>query len=345
MRRIIVFISLMLLFSCAKKETVIAWEDNATYTKILETAGEKNVMLDFIRNGCSWCARLDADTFTNLEVINYVNNNLKAVKMHADSSGVQELIKHYKISGYPTVIIVDPDSTEIDRIIGYLPPEKFLSKLQRIERGENTIADYIKRTTDNTEDFDLWKILTRKYEDRGDLGSAIEVWESVAEANIGNQVLVNYKLIELYARLNKDETGLEEFVVNNLDSEFTQDAFRNIINIQRRNKDINAEVKTWINFVNYMELKRTQSAGFYNSFAWRMSEVGENLDLALEKIQIGIKMVAEDDTSSLAGYMDTEAEVLWKMENIDEAVKIIDKCILLQPDDKYFKDQRAKFLE
>ncbi len=265
--------------------------------------------------------------------------------MHADSVEGKALIEHYKISGFPTILIVNSDSVEIDRIIGYLPPEEFLNELQRIQRGENTIADFIKRTTQNPDDFDLWKLLAGKYEARGDLQSALEVWESVAETDIGDQLLVNYKLVELYAQINKDVTGLEEFIVNNLDSEFTPYAFRNIINVQRRIKDIDAEVQTWINFVHYMELKRTQYAGFYNSFAWRMSEVGENLDLALEKIQIGITMVAEDDSSSLAGFKDTEAEVLWKMGEIDDAVKIIDECILLQPDDKYFKDQKAKFLE
>ncbi len=163
--------------------------------------------------------------------------------MHADSTGVKDIIQHYKISGFPSVVFVDKDGTEIDRIIGYLPPEEFLKELQRIQRGENTIADYIKRTTENPEDFNLWKILASKYEERGDLQSAVEVWESVEEANIGDPLTVQYKLIELYAHINKDETGLEEFVVNNLDSAFTPYAFRNIVNIQRRNKNTEAEVK------------------------------------------------------------------------------------------------------
>lgn len=265
--------------------------------------------------------------------------------MHADSIEGKALIEHYHISGFPTILIVDNDSIEIDRIIGFLPPTEFLKELQRIQIGENTIADYIKKTIQNPDDFDLWKTLAGKYEDRGDLSSSVEVWESVSEANIGDQILVNYKLVELYAYINKDASGLQEFIVNNLDSEFTHSAFRNIINIQRRNKEVDAEVQTWLNFVNYMELKQTQTAVFYNSFAWRMSEIGKNLDLALNKIRVGISMVAEDDSSTLAGYMDTEAEVLWKMGKIDDAVMIIDKCIELQSDDKYFQDQKAKFLE
>lgn len=270
---------------------------------------------------------------------------MKAVKMHADSAEGKALIKHYNIFGFPSIVFVDSDSIEIDRIIDYLPPEEFLTELQRIQRGENTITDYTKRTIENPEDFDLWKKLAEKYEDRRDLRSAIEVWESVAEANIGDQVFVSYKLVELDAIITKEVIGLEEFVVNNLDSEFTQNAFGKIIDIQRRLKDSESEIKTWTNFVHYMELKKIQTAGTYNSFAWRMSEIGMNLDLALEKIRIGIGMIAEDDTSSLAGYMDTEAEVLWKMGNIDEAVKVIDECILLQPNDKYFQNQKEKFLE
>ncbi len=62
---------------------------------------------------------------------------------------MEHIIQHYKISGFPSVVFVDKDGTEIDRIIGYLPPEEFLKELQRIQRGENTIADYIKRTTEN----------------------------------------------------------------------------------------------------------------------------------------------------------------------------------------------------
>jgi len=179
---------------------------------------------------------------------------MKAVKMHADSTEGKALIEHYNIFGFPSIVFVDSDSIEIDRIIGYLPPEEFLTEIQRIQRGENTIQDYIKKTSQNPNDFDLWEKLAEKYEDRRDLQSAIEVWESVAEANIGDQVLVSYKLVELDAIFTKEVIGLEEFVVNNLDSEFTQDAFQNIINIQRRLKDSESEIKTWTNFVHYMVL-------------------------------------------------------------------------------------------
>lgn len=265
--------------------------------------------------------------------------------MHLDSTEGKALVEHYHIRGFPSVVIVDKDSAEIDRIIGYLPPDEFLAELKRIQSGEGTIPDLISKTINDPNNFELWKTLAEKYEDRGDLSSAKEVWESTSEAKIGDSALANYKIVELRARIEQDVTGLQNYVTNNLDSEFTPRAFSNIISIQRRSKDVEAESDTWLKYVNYMELKQIQSAGFYNAFAWRMSELEQNLDLALNKIRLGVNMVAEDDSATVAGYMDTEAEVLWKMGNIEEAVKIIDECIALQPGDKYFTDQKQKFLQ
>ncbi len=265
--------------------------------------------------------------------------------MHADSTEGRALIEHYKVAAYPTIVFVDSDSVEIDRIIGYLPPEEFLSELQRIQHGERTIADYVNKTANNPNDIDSWMKLASKYEDRGDLQSTLEVWESINEANTGDKSFAYYKLIELRAHINNDVEELEFFIADNINSEYAQEAFKNIIRIFRRSKDFEAEADAWRRYANLMELKKMYTASFYNSFAWRMSELDKHLDKALERIRIALEMVAEDDSSTLAGYMDTEAEVLWKMGKNEEAIKVIDKSIALQPNYKYLQDQKAKFLE
>ncbi len=42
-------------------------------------------------------------------------------------------------------------------------------------------------------------------------------------------------------------------------------------------------------------------------------------------------------------YIDTKAEVLWKMGRIDEALIEIQKCLVFSPDDKYYKEQFERF--
>lgn len=50
-KMLVFFVALMLFFSCSKKGPVITWEKNITFAEILESAGEKYVMLDFVRDG------------------------------------------------------------------------------------------------------------------------------------------------------------------------------------------------------------------------------------------------------------------------------------------------------
>ena len=69
-----------------------------------------------------------------------------------------------------------------------------------------------------------------------------------------------------------------------------------------------------------------------------MTELEKNLDIALEKINLALTY-GED-----IKMLDTKAELLWKTGMTNEAVQIIDKCIKLDPDKKYYKDQKNKFL-
>ena len=42
--------------------------------------------------------------------------------------------------------------------------------------------------------------------------------------------------------------------------------------------------------------------------------------------------------------LDTEAEVLWKLERFDEAIEVIERAISIDSKNQYYKDQKKKFL-
>ena len=50
-KMILVPISLVLFFSCTKKESTIAWKKNIAFAEILDSAGDKYIMIDFIKYG------------------------------------------------------------------------------------------------------------------------------------------------------------------------------------------------------------------------------------------------------------------------------------------------------
>ena len=81
-----------------------------------------------------------------------------------------------------------------------------------------------------------------------------------------------------------------------------------------------------------------------NSYAWRMAEIETNLEDALEKVRKAVVITA-DDPGRQAGIIDTEAEVLWKMNRYDEAIGAIERALSIEPDNQYYRDQKEKFIE
>jgi hypothetical protein len=51
MKKISILLTVLFLFSCGKKESAINWKANTPFAEVLESAGEKYVMIDFIKDG------------------------------------------------------------------------------------------------------------------------------------------------------------------------------------------------------------------------------------------------------------------------------------------------------
>jgi len=99
---------------------------------------ETLVMMEFYTDWCSWCKRLEKDTFTHPEVVAELKK-LVPIRVNAEGGG-EGLAKSFGVDSYPTVVFVDPEGEEVDRILGYLPPEEFLRQTRRIRAGDTFVA-------------------------------------------------------------------------------------------------------------------------------------------------------------------------------------------------------------
>jgi thioredoxin 1 len=101
-------------------------------------AEAKPVLLDFGTVSCVWCKRLDRDTFSQAEV-GTVMKGFVAVRVDAQKGEGPALAKRYGVNGYPTLVVVDANGDEIDRIHGYRKPDPFVAEAKRILAGDGTI--------------------------------------------------------------------------------------------------------------------------------------------------------------------------------------------------------------
>lgn len=114
--------------------------------------------------------------FVNDTVIDFFTNEMVLVKINAEEDTM--LAQEYHISGYPTLVLLRPDGTEIDRIPGYLPPEPLLTTLKEYRQGIGTLDDLLSRA-DTSQDRELYSEIAEKYKYRGGLDEAREWYGKV----------------------------------------------------------------------------------------------------------------------------------------------------------------------
>lgn len=97
-------------------------------------SSEQPIMIDFYADWCIPCLELDRRTFTHPQVISVADKfvRLKVDLTHFDSPEAEALRKKYDIAGVPTIVFLTHDGSEDKsaRVIGYLPPDKFLERMK-----------------------------------------------------------------------------------------------------------------------------------------------------------------------------------------------------------------------
>jgi thioredoxin-like negative regulator of GroEL len=162
-------IILGILAGCGKKEEPIVAPTQINfavdYQTAMSQAQQKNqkVIIDFYTDWCTWCKRLDTVTFIDSAVI-AMSQNIVFAKINAEVDTATA--RKYSVQGFPTVILLNADGTEIDRIGGYLPPEEFTATIDNYLKGIQTL-DYFLKLADSAAGNEVNMRIGEKYADRG----------------------------------------------------------------------------------------------------------------------------------------------------------------------------------
>ena len=145
----------------------------------------------------------------------------------------------------------------------------------------------------------------------------------------------------LYTAQESSDPGiLIEYADNTINKDKRQKAYwEGMILLRKQKSEPKREADI---FIKYIQLLESPSSGILNNFAWRMTELGIHLDMALNKINLALSK--KNKPQELYMYLDTKAEVLWKLNRVEEALMEIEKCVQGEPDNKYYREQKEKFL-
>ena len=130
----------LLLVTCA-----VAWSQTAVASDIRRlddvdqgwqvTQSKDRPMLLFVtRGGCKYCVQMERNTYQDDRVAAQVNDSFVPVMI--DSAVANRVLKNIEIHAYPTTLVISPDAVLLDRIKGYISPQKMARRLDAAQKKQ-----------------------------------------------------------------------------------------------------------------------------------------------------------------------------------------------------------------
>ncbi len=115
----------------AKRDGEIQWQDWGDSPFELAKSQDKLVLLDITAPWCHWCHVMDETTFSAPNVIDFINENFIAIRVHADRH--PEVEKAYLSGGWPTTALLLPSGETLSSLT-YVAPDNMLKWMSEVLR-------------------------------------------------------------------------------------------------------------------------------------------------------------------------------------------------------------------
>ncbi len=320
----------------------VVWLEGQTWSEITALAGQedKPILIDFYATWCGPCKMLDKEVYTVPEVISDLAR-LITFKVDVDKPEYEELTDVFHIFNMPTLVLCNPDGSEIDRFIGFRPADEFRATIADYLAGKGTLADVEKRLAASPDDPELLLAAGTKRAQRLDAAAARPLLEKALAGDEQDELQVAsaalWELASLEWKLENYDVSIATFerLLANYSAAMEPEAVLGMIAyVQKRQGDTEGMVAT------HREIMRRNpdDVGAMNGFAWNAAQAGLALEEATDIAHKAVRLSDEDP-----GIMDTLAEVYFARGQYEEAVSWIKRAIAKEPDDQYFQDQLARF--
>ena len=89
-----------------------------------------NTAYVIMTSGCHYCQKLRSNTLTDGSVRAELSS-LNGQQVDADTSAGRAIANQYRVSGYPTTVVVSPSGAVVKKIVGYYAPGDYVGQLRQ----------------------------------------------------------------------------------------------------------------------------------------------------------------------------------------------------------------------
>ena len=262
------------------------------------------------------------------------------MRIHGDKDDGPDFRKKYNIRGYPTVMFLNSEGEEIDRICGwYGDKEAYFQTIQDYANDKNTLGEFIGKFKRDSNNVDVNYQLAMKYVNRWEGERAKPNFEKILmldpQDTKGYIAEATCYLAVYEIRVNKDPGQVQEFLKTTKNEKLLDLCYSNLIRYYKGEKDQEKVVETYEAIVTILPT----DAGYLNQYAWYIYEnkLSELYNRGIELAREAVKNRPES-----AGIWDTLSWLLYAKGDIEEAIQYMKKAIELDPESKYYQDNLNK---
>jgi len=134
------FIASLMIFMgvAADQAAANGWLRDVEHGLRVAKAQQRPMVLFISSDGCVYCDKMIATTFSDLQVRRTLGTRFVATAIK--STERPDLMRKLKVRSFPTTVLVTPKGEVIEQIVGYVEPEKFNKLLATVTRQESTAA-------------------------------------------------------------------------------------------------------------------------------------------------------------------------------------------------------------
>lgn len=97
--------------------------------KIKAAQQGKPILADLSAFWCGYCVKLDKTVFSNPNVKAYLDAHYIYARIDSESDEAADFMQRYNATGYPTLVIIQPNGSLVKRINTTFDPDLFISQL------------------------------------------------------------------------------------------------------------------------------------------------------------------------------------------------------------------------
>jgi thioredoxin-like negative regulator of GroEL len=133
----------------------------------------KLVFADLYTDWCGYCKKLDAETFPDPSVVRAARG-IVLVKLNAEKEG-HSLARKYRVSGFPSILVLTPLGQLDGRISGFRPPEMMVQDISTAIDRYRASLEMERKLRQNPADVELAAQLATIYGGRSDHANGLRM--------------------------------------------------------------------------------------------------------------------------------------------------------------------------